>query len=998
VFTDLSHIPDNWLRRHPHKVAAVVLVFVLHLCFFPFIWGDRTLLSSARSVPSILPRGAWAGEIREQKYQRTLDAAEPGWHSEPSAAVIGDQYLREKNWPLWNPYQAYGTPLAANMQSQPFNPLFALFSIHPTPWTYNIFLMVRLFLAGFFAYLFLSFFVGFFPSLTAGIASLLTGFNLLYITMPHVSVSVLLPALFFTIELLLRKPGKVAILGHAFVTLFVLFGGNPQSALLALSLAYCYFLFRVISEGRLRSAIVQHGCRIAAGTGIGFGMAAMLLLPFLEFMRVSFDTHQSQNLGWVRGLAHDSLANDGGLSWVTYLIPLVVGPPWSNITHGLSGGTGVRGYWGVITFSLSLIGFYGAIAIRGQPNVAARRAITAFFGCAATIILLKRFGFPGINWVGGLPLFNLIDFALYDEPLLGFCMAALAGLGAEVLFEKRLDRRSVLSMPLFVLALLGGAFVQTYPLVHRPEVEHFLYFYGSLGLGIILVLLLALSVLFLRPAPEGRRLLETSILILLTADLSLNFIAPLYYRLDTPASASANPYLGSPMVDFLKSRTADGNWRILGCKGFLFPDWAGVFRLADIRDLDDMYYKRYLPFVKNFLPPGRPGDDELFDRFTGAGDYSFDADTQLRLLQLSSVKYLISPDPYGSFHRVTDEVLSANAGPIPQELVGYLKRTDFVIGARQKPVLFEHPPYKRLPYRVSIGPGRDRLLFSVALDSRVYENQKPDGEGVEFRLEVKDETGEITEVYDRYIDPKSNLSERDFIPGSADLKKFTGRNVELLFSTLPGPKGDNRMDWSGWAELRFEGEQPTSPMQQVYKDEARIYEYGNVLPRAAVFHRLDLVTNGAAALAHLKDPAVDVLRTVIVEDEELDEDDRTQIREINRQANPGRADAARITTYSSQRVAIEASLQEPGLLQLNDANYPGWKVYVDGQTHKRISTDFLFRGVFLPAGNHSVEFRYEPESFRIGLWTSGGFLLLSILYALLPVKLIPTNKEEKLAF
>ncbi len=112
-------------------------------------------------MASVLPRGAWAGEIRALKYHRTSGrSGSPPGDSEPLAAVVGDQYRNEKNWPLWNPYQAYGAPLAADMQSQPFNPLFALFSIHPTPWTYNFFVLTRLFIAGFFAYLYLRFFTG----------------------------------------------------------------------------------------------------------------------------------------------------------------------------------------------------------------------------------------------------------------------------------------------------------------------------------------------------------------------------------------------------------------------------------------------------------------------------------------------------------------------------------------------------------------------------------------------------------------------------------------------------------------------------------------------------------------------------------------------------------------------------------------------------------------------------------------------------------------------
>src|SRR4051794_32343185 len=94
--------------------AALVLLAILHVCFFPCIWGNRTLLESSQDCPSILPSAAWAGSaVDKLTFSKVLDQAAPAWQTEPLFKLIGQEYLVEKKAPLWNPYQGFGVPLAA---------------------------------------------------------------------------------------------------------------------------------------------------------------------------------------------------------------------------------------------------------------------------------------------------------------------------------------------------------------------------------------------------------------------------------------------------------------------------------------------------------------------------------------------------------------------------------------------------------------------------------------------------------------------------------------------------------------------------------------------------------------------------------------------------------------------------------------------------------------------------------------------------------------------
>ena len=98
----------------------------------------------------------------------------------------------------------------------------------------------------------------------------------------------------------------------------------------------------------------------------------------------------------------------------------------------------------------------------------------------------------------------------------------------------------------------------------------------------------------------------------------------------------------------------------------------------------------------------------------------------------------------------------------------------------------------------------------------------------------------------------------------------------------------------------------------------------------------------------------------------------------------GSADAAgtaRITDYEPERVRLQVSSSGPALAVLGDNHYPGWKAEVDGRPADIERVDYLFRGVRVGAGLHTVEFRYEPLSWRIG-WIVSLVAVIGLVAAL----------------
>jgi Bacterial membrane protein YfhO len=89
---------------------------------------------------------------------------------------------------------------------------------------------------------------------------------------------------------------------------------------------------------------------------------------------------------------------------------------------------------------------------------------------------------------------------------------------------------------------------------------------------------------------------------------------------------------------------------------------------------------------------------------------------------------------------------------------------------------------------------------------------------------------------------------------------------------------------------------------------------------------------------------------------------------------------ARIVNYEPTRLAIETSAPSATVLVVSELFYPGWAAKVDGQGAPILLTDYLLRGVALPAGRHTVELRYTAPAARTGAIISA--FTLSLLVAL----------------
>jgi len=134
-----------------------------------------------------------------------------------------------------------------------------------------------------------------------------------------------------------------------------------------------------------------------------------------------------------------------------------------------------------------------------------------------------------------------------------------------------------------------------------------------------------------------------------------------------------------------------------------------------------------------------------------------------------------------------------------------------------------------------------------------------------------------------------------------------------------------------------------------------LYKIEGTIPRAYVVNKTTVEKNSNQVLRLLSSEAFDPTQEVIL-DSEIAIPPMHQLRAT-----------AKIVRYENERVTIAASADSEAILVLADSHYPGWKAFVDGKQEVIRRANLFFRAVPLPAGNHTVEFRYEPKSFTIGL-------------------------------
>ena len=100
-----------------------------------------------------------------------------------------------------------------------------------------------------------------------------------------------------------------------------------------------------------------------------------------------------------------------------------------------------------------------------------------------------------------------------------------------------------------------------------------------------------------------------------------------------------------------------------------------------------------------------------------------------------------------------------------------------------------------------------------------------------------------------------------------------------------------------------------------------------------------------------------------------------------------------LTSYEPNRLVYKASTPKDGVVVFSEIYYPGWQVTIDGQPVDIARADYILRAINMPAGEHTIEMWFDPQSIHVT--ESIAYAALALL--LIGVMLLAWTQRSKIA-
>ncbi len=141
----------------------------------------------------------------------------------------------------------------------------------------------------------------------------------------------------------------------------------------------------------------------------------------------------------------------------------------------------------------------------------------------------------------------------------------------------------------------------------------------------------------------------------------------------------------------------------------------------------------------------------------------------------------------------------------------------------------------------------------------------------------------------------------------------------------------------------------------VFRGEKNVLYNKAELPRAFFVNRYE-VAKGIDVLNNIREMKFNPRDLAYIMD-----DPKVQIEA------PKESASVHYTHYGIQDLEVNATATGNNLLFLSESWYPaGWKAFIDGKEADILRLDYLFRGVVIPPGTHTLTMKFEPASFSLG--------------------------------
>jgi uncharacterized membrane protein YfhO len=132
-------------------------------------------------------------------------------------------------------------------------------------------------------------------------------------------------------------------------------------------------------------------------------------------------------------------------------------------------------------------------------------------------------------------------------------------------------------------------------------------------------------------------------------------------------------------------------------------------------------------------------------------------------------------------------------------------------------------------------------------------------------------------------------------------------------------------------------------------------ENTDVLPKAFFVDSVVTVSSPQAAVDRLNSASFNPAEWAVVENSDK------PIAQADSSAQ------VQVTSYQANKITLNTTRSSPGFMVLSEIWYPaGWEAEIDGKPTKIYKTNFVLRGIEVPAGEHEITFTFEPASVYWG--------------------------------
>jgi len=929
------------------KVGAALILIVLLVIYYNSVVlrGNSFMTTIERSYQ--LGHYHYSGTYwHEARRFPTLDPTAANQINLPSA-YLENHYLKTFQLPLWNPYSGLGRPYNADMNSYSFFLPIYPFKLFPSLIMYDLFLLLRIFISGFFLFLLLRLYRCQFWIAIAGASFYMFNSHFhAFVDMDHINVTMFLSPMAYFLTKFLFSTNKRYLLGFIFCSAGSFYGGNPNEFILIHLFITVYFVFLAFTRKTLDfKKKINFLLSYAVALGFCSLLSSVKWIPFIEFWKNSVSSRDLGLLG-----TSDFLPLEKFFSWILFPNQMFRGP----------------NYIGYLMISLIFYSLFNLVRKKWKL----REKVLAFHFVFLFLVISKIVAAPYINWIGTLPIFNSINYVKYSS-LIYYIVALVSSFSLVYLLEEiKKTKDKIIKILVFVFACVMPHLV--FWSVSRRSLFQIADNSTILIYVFIVFISISLFLILVKKTNVNKGIVNAAVIVLmLLAIFELRINNPQYYRKRFKINDKA------PYTQFLLEQKQP--FRAIGINGTLFPNCNLVYPVPTVNRIFAMRVMRPTVFLSRLIS----------DKFNSGMGHLYFKDEMLDnpyLDQLNTKYYIsesimdsivIDPD-YAKFHKL--EALLDNPS------IGYAHCGNLYH--------YTHWGWQQLadssvdiPVRLPYG---DVYLKATALAFNFDWKKRKDPDNRLF-LTISVRQGNEEEVIFSKEYAAHNKENQDFFNIKANLTKYAGQDVILNFCLRnPGAKNINdRMFFFGDLRITFNKIKKSSPMnskneaslsstsfetvpyEDVFSHHAIVYRNNRASERGFVLYDVKKIEGYNEAISIMKEKPLVYKKTALVEGN------------FPNNMNIGKTGQSKISflAYRANYMKIDVETTENAVFILSDAYYPGWKAYLDNRQVEIYPAFCALRAVFLPKGRHELVFCYRPWTFSLGaILTFLSIIFLGYMY------------------